>query len=398
MRFPDVLEALEKHPDAICLAAGDPLAFEPLEELVRIALTKACSAAPPLGRYEHYDGIPELLERLRWDWPLAPHADRMITAGAQSALTLLQRIATEDGVGGLYPLGFEFSGAFNQLAVRRVGHFVVAPGSTAGAVDLVDVAPPRLPVGAREGDFVFLSVPNNPTGATWPAPQVQALVDEAAKRGVTTVLDATYALPNAPIGETLTPPVGDQVVIIRSFSKVGLAGERVGVLDGPRSLIRRLRVLQRAAYIQSPKLGQAIACHLLNELVERPHIRTDLPRLYRDRWALAVKILEEKLEHRASVVRWGGGPFLFLQCHDIAWEKGDALFHHLLSTGVGVAPGSTVACGPEPTPSVCVRIGIGAVGPGNDRPAASRPLLEEGMRRLSSGLDSFVRGGFRAAR
>jgi len=75
---------------------------------------------------------------------------------------------------------------------------------------------------------VFLALPNNPTGGLWPDAAVQAILDAAP--GLV-VLDEAYQ-PFA--GHTWMPrlPGLPQAVVLRTVSKIGLAGLRFGYLAG----------------------------------------------------------------------------------------------------------------------------------------------------------------------
>ncbi|MCD0505046.1 histidinol-phosphate transaminase, partial [Bordetella petrii] len=75
---------------------------------------------------------------------------------------------------------------------------------------------------------VFLALPNNPTGGLWPDAAVQAIV--AAAPGLV-VLDEAYQ-PFA--GHTWMPRLGTlpNAVVLRTVSKIGLAGLRFGYLAG----------------------------------------------------------------------------------------------------------------------------------------------------------------------
>ena len=83
---------------------------------------------------------------------------------------------------------------------------------------------------------VFLALPNNPTGGLWPDAAVQAILDAAP--GLV-VLDEAYQ-PFA--GHTWMPrlPSLPQAVVLRTVSKIGLAGLRFGYLAGHPDWIAQL--------------------------------------------------------------------------------------------------------------------------------------------------------------
>jgi histidinol-phosphate aminotransferase len=76
---------------------------------------------------------------------------------------------------------------------------------------------------------VFLAYPNNPTGNLFDADAVQAVI--AASPGLV-VLDEAY---HAFAGASFMPELGayDNLLVMRTVSKMGLAGLRLGLLAGP---------------------------------------------------------------------------------------------------------------------------------------------------------------------
>ncbi|CAM3911718.1 histidinol-phosphate transaminase [Bordetella tumbae] len=75
---------------------------------------------------------------------------------------------------------------------------------------------------------VFLALPNNPTGGLWPDEAVQAIIDAAP--GLV-VLDEAYQ-PFADHTWMTRLPALSHAVILRTVSKIGLAGLRFGYLSG----------------------------------------------------------------------------------------------------------------------------------------------------------------------
>ena len=86
---------------------------------------------------------------------------------------------------------------------------------------------------AERPAVVFLAYPNNPTGGRWPRADVERIV--AAAPGLV-VVDEAYA-PFA--DDSLLDAVGqwDNLVVMRTFSKLGLAGLRLGYVVGPPAWI-----------------------------------------------------------------------------------------------------------------------------------------------------------------
>ena len=79
--------------------------------------------------------------------------------------------------------------------------------------------------------ITWIAYPNNPTGALFPAPDIRRLIE--ATPGLVVIDEAYYAFSG---GATFLAEVAGHpnVVLVRTVSKLGLAGLRVGLAIGPR--------------------------------------------------------------------------------------------------------------------------------------------------------------------
>ena len=87
---------------------------------------------------------------------------------------------------------------------------------------------------------IWLSCPNNPTGKVWDREQVEKIIRNAP--GVVLVDEAYAPYGNRDWLDDLTR--FDNLLIARTFSKIGLAGLRFGILLGRRELIAELDKLR----------------------------------------------------------------------------------------------------------------------------------------------------------
>jgi cytochrome P450/aspartate/methionine/tyrosine aminotransferase len=276
-------ESMRGDSHTIDLSSGSPLLFE---ELSQIALNELAAprwiSASMLGGYADYDGVPAFLDliRERWNdtfgWTLHP-AEVMVTPGAQGALTLLRQWLAERGQRILYPLGVEFPGAVTRQdpAAGVYASIRLASGGCRAALP----APEALDW--RDVGAVILSQPHNPTTATFTAEELRPLLSAASRHNAVLAFDRTYALPGAPMALDLPAPPDDAVHIF-SFSKVGLASERTGVLVAPEEIVAELREVQRRMFIQTPKIGQALAAAMLDRLAADPGLGLLVGQTYRD--------------------------------------------------------------------------------------------------------------------
>ncbi|MDQ6974072.1 MAG: aminotransferase class I/II-fold pyridoxal phosphate-dependent enzyme [Mariprofundaceae bacterium] len=113
-----------------------------------------------------------------------------------------------------------------------------------------------LQVCAREKAVIaFLACPNNPTGNLWSRETVEKIIREF--RGLV-VIDEAYA----PFSETTyTDLIASDVVVLRTFSKLGWAGLRLGYALGDAAVIEDLNKIRMPYNINS--LTQASAAFFL---------------------------------------------------------------------------------------------------------------------------------------
>jgi len=99
---------------------------------------------------------------------------------------------------------------------------------------------------AREkASLAFLACPNNPTGNLWPRADVQQIADNF--RGLL-VIDEAYG-PFA--ADTYRDMIARNVMLLRTFSKLGMAGLRLGYALGDAALIMELNKVRLPYNINS---------------------------------------------------------------------------------------------------------------------------------------------------
>ncbi|MDX8395170.1 MAG: histidinol-phosphate transaminase [Mariprofundaceae bacterium] len=110
--------------------------------------------------------------------------------------------------------------------------------------------------GREKATVAFLACPNNPTGNMWPESTIKNIIETF--RGLI-VIDEAY-LPFAK--RTHTSLIAPNVVVLRTFSKLGWAGLRLGYLLGDRKTIEALNKVRMPYNIDS--LTQISADYLLD--------------------------------------------------------------------------------------------------------------------------------------
>lgn len=91
--------------------------------------------------------------------------------------------------------------------------------------------------------IVYLAYPNNPTANLWDARALQAIVAAAGKAGSLVVIDEAYQpFSSRTYLDVIATSPGEHahVLLMRTLSKFGLAGVRIGYLMGRRELIAQI--------------------------------------------------------------------------------------------------------------------------------------------------------------
>lgn len=344
MNWTEFYNLVNKHKGELYdLSIGSPFLFPEISELIIKSLVKISqqpNIEKELGSYTNHYGLPNLIDifvsRCSEDFGKQIKPDNIvITTGAQAALFYIQEYINKKGQRILYPFGIDFPGTASSLMnVPSVGTYrqkIVSDGIMIPELDFETFDWEN--VGA-----VILSRPHNPTGYVLTSQELERLASEANKRGAFLVLDETYALPFAPISQnykSIDPP---STVHIYSFSKIGLAGERIGVAVGPTEIIAYMKDKLIKNVVQNSKIGQYIAISIIDFLQKQPSLSRRLGEVYRTRWEYCKTVIKKScnINTNLKIALWQGGGFLW--CEWDGRKTGDEVFLILLKKGVAVVP------------------------------------------------------------
>lgn len=304
-------------------------------------------------------------ESLRTDWLetlAAVSANRYPDPRAQDLRTRLRtHLALADDQQLLLGNGSDELIQLITLAVARPGAKVLAPEPTFVMYRMIatfcgvecigvplrrdfglDLEALEAAIAEHDPAVIWLAWPNNPTGNLWPREDVCRVLQAA---GGLVVVDEAYQ-PFA--GDSFVGELGrrDNLVVLRTLSKLGLAGLRLGALAGPGEWLDEIDKLRLPYNVNV--LTQASAAFALDHF-DRLDEQAAIIRAERDR-------LEASLGQLAGVTVYpSAANFLLLRLPE-GWAR--TVFEELLADGI------LVKCldGSHPQLADCLRITVGTPG------------------------------------
>lgn len=195
----------------------------------------ACLASVAVNRYPD-PTAPQLKARLREAMAIPAHLELLLGNGSDEILQIIAMALARPGAVALAP---EPSFAMYRMSAIACGlRYVGVPLAPDFSLD----EPALLAAIERERPAItWIAYPNNPTGNLFPREAILRAL--AASPGLVVVDEAYYAFSD---GATLLDEVGrhPNLLLVRTVSKLGLAGLRLGVAIGPRDWIDELEKLR----------------------------------------------------------------------------------------------------------------------------------------------------------
>jgi aspartate aminotransferase len=296
----------------------------------------------------------------------------MATCGATGALWCALRVMLRQGDEVLLPVP-TFPPYYAQI--RMAGGIPVSLHTR--QEDGFKLTAEMLRAGVTERTrLLILNSPANPTGAVYTRAELEALASVILERGLFVISDEVYS--SLVYGDArhlslaaLSKELRQQVLVIRSFSKShAMTGWRIGFAAGPEQLIEQMISVQELSVLSPASVSQWAAVEALREMPEEAAERLaglDARRRY---------VLERLERMTGAPVRADGGLFAF---PDLSGPGRDVtkLCRYLLDReALALVPGAAFGA------PWCARISY----------VGSLAELEEGMDRLSRGLNSFEEG------
>ena len=171
---------------------------------------------------------------------LAKYADMpegfeiMLGNGSDELITLISMACDVPGANFLAPVP-----GFVMYAMSAQLQGVAFHGVPLTANFELDEAAMLQAIATHKPAVVYLAYPNNPTGTLWNAEVIERIVVAQGQQGGLVVMDEAYQ-PFA--SQTYMDRIAKHghVLLMRTLSKFGLAGVRIGYMVGPKALIAEI--------------------------------------------------------------------------------------------------------------------------------------------------------------
>lgn len=222
----------------------------PLPDAVRAAVAQRL-AAVAVNRYPDA-GCAALKERLREAAGVPAGCELLLGNGSDEIIQILAMAVARPGA---VILGVEPSFVmFRMLAVAAGARWVGVPLRPDFSLDEAAL---NEAIDRHRPALAFFAYPNNPTGNLFDRAVIERMI--ARLPGLAVVDEAYHAF----AGDSFAPALGrlPNLVVMRTLSKLGLAGLRLGYLMGPRPWIGELEKLRLPYNINA--LTQAAATAIL---------------------------------------------------------------------------------------------------------------------------------------
>src|SRR5947209_3292371 len=247
----------------IGFGAGEP-DFPTSDYIVEAAAT-ACHN-PAMHRYTPAGGLPALKEAIvaktaRDSGLQSTPANVLVTNGGKQAVYEAFATMLDPGDEVLLPAPYWTT---YPEAIRLAGGVpvpVVADEQSGYLVSAIQLEAARTP---RTKALLFCS-PSNPTGAVYPAEQVEQIGRWALDNGLWVLTDEiyehlTYGGVSAPSLPVVVPELADRCLVVNGVAKTyAMTGWRVGWILGPTDLVKAATNLQSHATSNVANVSQAAA-------------------------------------------------------------------------------------------------------------------------------------------
>lgn len=302
-------------PEMISFAGGLPnRELFPKNEL-RAATQKAFDRyGDEILQYSSTEGFPPLkefiAERYRSKWNLDIRAENiLVTSGSQQGLDLLGKVMLNRG-DGLVVEEPGYLGAIQAFSIYKPD-FCSVPVDESG----MDEAALEIALDSRQPKLIY-TVPNfqNPSGITYPGGNRENIAGLLAGRATLLIEDDPYG--DLRFSGAAQPSfhglLGQQAILLGSFSKVIVPGFRLGWVVAPDDITRKLVVAKQATDLHTTHFTQCIIHQYLRDNDLDRHIAT-ITGVYGRQQQAMIDAIERYFPPQVRYTRPQGGMFLWVE-------------------------------------------------------------------------------------
>ncbi len=334
-------ELAEERDDIISLGVGEPDFAAPWaarEAAITSLEAGRTSYTANRGRRDLRAAIARHVSR-RYDLDYDPDEEILVTAGASEALDLAFRALVNPGdtVAIAQPCYVSYvpgtlfaGGEVCPVPTRQADDFKLTP-------DVLRES------GADEADVLVLCYPNNPTGATMTADELEPVAAFAREHDLTVLSDEIYAALSYEHEHTsiaTLPGMRERTVVFNGFSKAyAMTGLRLGYALAPPEATRAMNRIHQYTLLSAPTTAQYAALEALESCDDE--VEAMCEQYNRRRNLVLSRFAEMGLEcFRAS------GAFYAFPA--VPGENAETFAEELLEeTGVAAVPGDAFGAGGE---------------------------------------------------
>ncbi len=368
---------LTNKPDIISLAGGlpSPDSF-PSQDIQEIAC-KVLKERPEVAlQYGSTEGFPELkreiiklMEEDGFHGVTEDHV--LITSSSQQGLDLVGRLFIDPTDPVMVELP-TYVGALQAFSAYGA-HFIGVKSDNDGIV-INDLKKQLTALRHSEEHYKFIyCVPDfqNPSGLTWSEERRRELVQIAREYGLIVIDDSPYR----ELRFEGKKPVAlgaldmENVITLRSFSKIFAPGLRLGWIVAHPEIIKKLAVCKQSTDLCANSLGQLIAAEYMKSGKLQGHIQK-ICGIYKVKRDVMLEALEKYMPAGVKWTRPEGGLFLWVELPKHI--NADEMFKDAVEQKVAYVIGSAFHC--NNTGQNTMRLNFSFPTP---------EKLEEGIRRLA---------------
>lgn len=129
----------------------------------------------------------------------------------------------------------------------------------------------------------------------------------------------------------------NRVVYIKSFSKILMPGLRIGIVEMPNELLKKVLWAKYSSDISTPGLIQKSMYYYMNNFDWKNYL-SHIEKIYTDKYKLAKNLINDKLSGKLKVRKSCGGINFFLELP--RGYTSQAFTNFMLNKGVSMLPGT----------------------------------------------------------